>query len=150
MNPNPNSNPNADSTRPDPPPADATADCHVLGGGGVGATAARRLRAAGHAVSVVDELHDPSETTGVRGDPADPRTLVEADVPEGATVVVATASDRRNLLIAQLVRAHLDAARIVVLVNDRGRLDAFAAADYETVCATTALSDGLVDVVGEA
>ncbi|CQR50598.1 MULTISPECIES: NAD(P)-binding protein [Haloferax] len=120
---------------------------HVLGGGHLGSAVARHLRADGRAVRVVDELHDRSETDGVRGDPADVRTLTEADVASASTVVVATASDSRNLLIAQLVRARFDVEHVVVLVNTPDRFEMFADAGHQPVCATSVLSGTLAGAV---
>lgn len=117
----------------------------VLGCGPVGTAVAQRLRADDHTVSLVNESHDSSELPGLRGDPTDVRALEEAGVAAVSTVVVATGSDRRNLLIAQLVRAHFDVSRIVVLANVPSRLDLLADVGHEPVCATTALSDSLVE-----
>ena len=124
---------------------DVIADCYVLGGGRVAAFVARRLRSEGRTVSVVDEAHDPSEAPGVRGDPTDVATLNEAGVSEASTVIVATPSDNRNLLVAQLVRAYFDVPELLVLVNAPDRCDVLAAAGHRPVCATTALSEALVD-----
>ena len=135
------------SDRSDPSSDGRESDYYVLGGGEVGVNVARQLQAAGQKVTVIDESYDCPTTPGERGDPTDLRTLSEAGIPETSTVVVATRSDRRNLLIAQLVRAHFDVSRIIVLVNDRDRFDAFLNADHELVCATTVLSDALVESV---
>lgn len=120
---------------------------YVLGGGQLGAAVARRLRAAGHAVRVVDETHDRSDPEGYRGDPADPRTLKEAGIELASAVVVATESDSRNLLIAQLVRTHFEVRPVVVLANSPERRRTFAAVGHDPVCATTALSQALVDAL---
>lgn len=120
--------------------------CYVLGGEHVGTALARRLRTHG-AVCVVDESFDSSDSDGFRGDPTDVRTLEAAGVAAASTVVVATPSDRRNLLIAQLVRTAFEVSRVVVLVNAPDRFDLLEAAGHEPVCATTALADALVDTV---
>jgi trk system potassium uptake protein TrkA len=123
------------------------ADHYVLGGGRVGSAVARRLRTDGHAVGVVDESYLPAELPGFRSDPTDVETLEEAGLSNATTVVVATRSDARNLLVAQLVRARFDVPRIVVLTNDPERLTAVAEAGHDPVCATAALSEALVDSV---
>ncbi len=123
------------------------AACYVLGGGHVGTAVARRLRTDDHDVCVVDESCDPSEPVGFQGDPTDVRALEAAGVAGASTVVVATPSDRRNLLVAQLVRVHFDVPRVVVLANVPDRRDLLAEAGHEPVCATSALSDALVDRV---
>jgi len=120
---------------------------YVLGGGHVGASVADRLRGAGHDVCVVDELYEPSESCGFQGDPSDARTLEAAGVASASTVVVATRSDSRNLLIAGHIRARFDVPRVVVLVNAPDRLDVLADAGHEPICATAALSTALTESV---
>jgi Trk K+ transport system NAD-binding subunit len=117
----------------------------VLGGGHLGAAIARRLREDGHTVRTVDESNVPSEPAVLRGNPTDVRVLEEAEVASASTAIVATGSDRRNLLIAQLVRVHFDVPNVVVLANTPERLDLIAGAGHEAVCATSALSDVMVD-----
>jgi Trk K+ transport system NAD-binding subunit len=114
---------------------------YVLGGAHVGVAIARRLRAAGHRVAVVDEGYDSDEIPGFAGDPAATDTLVESGVSSASTAIVVTPSDRRNLLIAQLVRARFDVPRIVVFVNDPDQVSLFADAGHEPFCVTTALSE---------
>jgi len=120
---------------------------YVLGGEHLGSAIARRLREDGNTVCVVDESHDRSETPGIRGDPTDARTLETAGVDSGSTVVVATESDSRNLLIAQVVRAWFDVTDVVVLTNTPDRIDTFTEAGHDPVCATAALSDALVETL---
>jgi trk system potassium uptake protein TrkA len=120
---------------------------YVLGGGRLGVAVARRLRTDGHEVELIDESNDPSEIPGRRGDPADVRVLEEAGVSDTSTVVVATRSDRRNFLIAQLVRANFDAARVVVLANTPDRYELIASAGHDPVCATSVLTDELAENV---
>ena len=138
----------SDSTAAD----DRTPECeksayYILGGRYLGSAVARRLRADGYTVCVVDGSYDRSETPGLRGDPADIRTLEAAEVGSASTVVVATGSDSRNLLIAQLVRASFGVTNVVVLVNTPDRLEMFTEAGHDPVCATSALSDTLVDTI---
>jgi trk system potassium uptake protein TrkA len=116
----------------------------VLGGGHVGAEVARRLRAAGHTVTVVDEMHDPADQSGVRGDPTDRRTLERAGITDATTVVVAMLDDGRSLLVAGLVRAHFGVSDVRVLVQSPDRCPLVADAGHEPICATTALSDAVV------
>lgn len=140
----PNPNPSAS----DSPPGERTAaDYYVLGGGSLGAAVTERLRADGHHVALVDDGHDPSDLSGFQGDPSDVRTLDDAGVGGASTVVVAAFRDSRNLLIAQLVRAHFDVPRVLVLANEPNRVEPLAAAGHEPVCATSALSEALADHV---
>jgi trk system potassium uptake protein TrkA len=133
------------------PSADDTPDrigeqaCYVLGDSHLGTAVARRLRSDGYTVSLVDDLIDPAGTPRPGEGAANPRQLREAGVGEASTVVVATRSDSRNLLIAQLVRAHFDVSEVVVLANAPDRLEVFAEAGHDPVCATAALSDALAE-----
>lgn len=129
------------------PPNRETAEYYVLGDDHLGASVARGLQTAGHPVSLIDETHDPEEIPGSRGDPGDVRVLDDAGVSDDATVVVTTREDGRNLLIAQLVRAHFDVSDVLVLVNSPSRHDLVAAAGHEPVCATTVLSEALLERV---
>lgn len=126
-------------------PEEATnAEQYVLGGGDVGKGVAERLNSGGYAVAFVDESYDSSEFPGQQGDPADLQTLEEAGLADASTVIVAARRDRRNLLIAQLVSAHFDVPRTLVLANTPERSDLLVEAGHETVCATSALSDAVV------
>lgn len=130
----------------DEPPGGETGSTYcVLGGGHLGAAIARRLREDGHAVSMVDDSDELCETPVLRGNPSDVRVLEEAEVAAASTVIVATESDSRNLLVAQLVRVHFDVPEVVVVANTPERLDLIAEAGHEPVCATSALSDAVVD-----
>ena len=133
-------------TEPRPPgdPGTATDEqpYYVLGGRAVGRSLARRLRAEGRDVELLDGTDEPDSGTdaAVESDAA-----ATAAVPPGSTVVVATRSDGRNLRVASLLRARADVDRVLVLVNSPGRVEAFSEAGHEPVCATTALSKTLVD-----
>jgi trk system potassium uptake protein TrkA len=132
------------STRAESTESGTDAEYVVLGGGHVGASVARSLRASGHTVTVVDETHDPDDLPGVRGDPTDRRTLDAAGITDAATVVVAMPRDRRSLLVAGLVRANFGVTDVRVLVRTPERCDLVADAGHEPICATTALSDAVV------
>ena len=125
--------------------ADETAEYVVLGAGGVGVSIAEELRAAGHAVTLVGEQQSTTDLPGVTGRPDDRRVLERAGLSERSTVVVATPRDRRNLLVAGLVRSRFGVADCLVLVNAPDRMDAVAAADLEAFCVTSELSAAVVD-----
>jgi trk system potassium uptake protein TrkA len=129
-----------DTTAPETPP-----DYCVLGGGHLGEAVTRRLQAAGHEVHLVDETRTPEDLPAERGDPADVDLLAAAGVGDASTVVVATPEDGRNLLVAQLVRAHFDVPEVLVLVNVPDRCDVVADVGHEPVCATAALTDTLFE-----
>ena len=116
---------------------------YVLGGDHLGAAVATQLRASGAIVTLVTEQTD-LETDAIVGNPADVDLLTEAGLDDASRVIVATRSDRRNLLIAQLVGVRFDVENIVVLINDPERHDPIYEAGHEVVCATTALSTALV------
>lgn len=120
---------------------------YVLGGDHVGVAISERLQASGRRVAIVDEAYEPGDVPTFVGDPTDVDVLSDAGVESASTVVVTMRSDRRNLLVAQLVRARFDVPRIVVLVNDPDRLPLFTEAGHEPFCATTALSEALGEVV---
>ena len=120
---------------------------YVLGGGHVGVAIAERLRADGHRNVTVDRSYRPGDVPGFVGDPTDPDVLSEAGIERASTVVVAMRSDRRNLLVAQLVRSRFDVPRIIAFVDDPDRCPLFTDAGNEPFCATTALSEALGEVV---
>ncbi|MDS0298296.1 NAD-binding protein [Halogeometricum sp. S1BR25-6] len=125
----------------------AQATHYVLGGAHVGTAIAERLRDGGHRVVIVDESYESRDIPGVTGDPAVVDVLSESGVESDSTVVVATRSDRRNLLIAQLVRARFDGPRVIAFVNDPERRSLFTDAGHESFCVTTTLSDAVGEVV---
>lgn len=133
------------STRSDHPEADAAAEYYVLGGSHLGVAVAEGLRAAGHAPTIVDKSYAASDIPGLGEDPADLETLRAVDPPADSTVVVATSHDRRNLLIAQQVRAHFGVDSTLVLANTPDGYEVLEAAGHDPICATTALSEALLD-----
>jgi trk system potassium uptake protein TrkA len=145
------------STETDSPGGTAAATHYVLGGQHLGAAVARRLQAEGHHVRLVEAPDDipgaretPDDLSGidvVRGDPTEVEVLAAAGMSETSTVVVATGSDRRNLLIAQLVATRFDPYRVLVLANAPPRIELFAEAGHEPICVTSALSEALVENV---
>lgn len=136
-------------TSDEPPDEGTGGEYYVLGGEHVGEMVARRLQADGHTVTVVDAAHDSTDIPGHKADPQDLRALEEAGVSDTSTVVVAMSCDSQNLLTAQLVSAHFDVSETVVLVNVPDRCDVFAAVGHEPICATTTLSDAVVDSLKE-
>jgi Trk K+ transport system NAD-binding subunit len=118
----------------------APAGHFVLGGDHVGVAIAQRLRAAGHAVTFVDEACDAGDGPDLEADLTDLGRLAESGLETAESVIVGTRSDARNLLVAQLVRTRFGVPRIVVLVNDPELVPVVADADHEPFCVTTALS----------
>jgi Trk K+ transport system NAD-binding subunit len=134
------------SRETDPPTDVEDSTYYVLGDDHVGSAIAEQLHANGYQVTIVGESQEPSDFPGFAGNPSAVDVLSESGIGAASAVVVATRSDRRNLLIAQLVNAHFDVSRVVVLVNDPDRTALFTEAGHEPVCVTTVLSRA----VGEA
>lgn len=129
------------STRIKRPDEITDVEYYILGGGDVGRAVATRLRADGYATAIVDESYDSAELPGMRGDPTDIRILDEVGLSETSTVIVATRSDKQNLLIAQLVSAYFGISRILVLATVPERSELIAEAGHKPICVTAALSD---------
>ena len=120
---------------------------YVLGGGSAGIALARHLQADGRSVHFVDDREPPDDIPAIRDDPADMTVVQHIGLPPNAVVIAATRSDKRNLLIAQLVGTTTDVRRIVVLTNQPERREPIADAGYEPLCVTTAVSDTLTNTI---
>jgi trk system potassium uptake protein TrkA len=114
---------------------------YVLGSTHVGTLVAEQLQAAGHRVAIVGCSYRSDDIPVLTGDPATIDALVDAGMATASTVIVATRSDRRNLLIAQLVRARFDVPEIITFVNDPDRVPLFADAGHEPFCVATAIAE---------
>lgn len=119
----------------------------VLGGGPIGSSIARELQADEYSVHLVDDSRKPADIPGQEGDPTDLLTLQEANLTEDSTVIVATDSDRRNLLVAQLVQANFTAHRIIVLTNHPERHDLIEEAGHESISAAKVISTAVAESV---
>ena len=123
-------------------------DIYVLGGAGsLGVAVARRLQDDGHDVTLVDDADAPPDVPTHQADPTDVNALKNVGLDSASTVVVASSSDSLNLLVAQLVRVRFDVDRILVLTHEPDRIDVVSDAGHEPVCATTTLSNALVEVI---
>lgn len=120
---------------------------YILGGGPVAIAIAEELQARGHQVIVVDDSYEADDIPVFNGNPAAKEILAESGVDDASRVIVATRSDRRNLLIAQLVRAGFDVEDVVVFVHDPDRAPIFADAGHEPFCVTSALVDGFGETI---
>lgn len=131
----------------DPPEHIAAVTHYILGDDNTGIAIAEQLQANGHQVATVNEgLSSPTVPT-IDGDPSSVAVLSEAGIEPASTVIVATRSDRRNLLIAQLVRARFDVSCVVPLVHDPDRFSAFDEAGHKPLCVSTVLSEAVEEVV---
>lgn len=124
-----------------------TQEVLVLGGGATGLEIADELAASGQKVTLIDDAATISRarTAGVAGCEA-PLDTANAAVGQAApTVIVATPSDARNLLLGAKAPRAFGAERVVALLHDPERREAFEAADIETICVSTALTGSVTD-----
>ncbi len=95
---------------------------HVVGGyGEVGRRATELLREAGEEVYVIDRRADPG--VDLVADFRDPETLVQADVRNAGSVLLALDSDAATLFATLVVHDLAPSVPLVVRVNDAGNLD---------------------------
>ncbi|MFB6126837.1 MAG: NAD-binding protein [Halolamina sp.] len=115
----------------------------VVGADSISTAVAEQLRTSAYDAAVVEvsdegeRLDSASTTDALSGTP----------LPAAETVVVATRSDARNMLLGQAIRTKYPVSRVVVLVNDPDCAESFDDAGFETVCATTTLTEELVEAV---
>lgn len=121
----------------------------VLGGGPTGLEIATELAGQDQPVAFVDA--EPTATRAREaGLTAHESTLQTARPSVGCsagTVIVATQSDARNLLLATVAPRAFDADRVVALVNDPDRRVAFDDAGIETVCVSRAVARATTDAI---
>ena len=113
-----------------------------------------KLVAAGESVSIIDTHEDHCvearklKNTNVYCDDAtDVKVLRRAGVPTAKTVIVATPSDKVNILISQVVRSNFTDKRIVARANTTSNVSAFEEAGIETmspVQASVAILENMV------
>lgn len=127
----------------EPSPETRNPEACVLGDGALGDALHSRLAEDGLDVARFDGTLSSADET------AAPAVDARWDPPidSAGTAIVATASDARNLLVAQRLRARCDVDRVVVVTNSPDRVDAIAAAGHDPLCATTVLADALADRV---
>ena len=80
-------------------------------------------------------------------DATDKDVLRKADVPNAKSVIIATSSDKVNLLVSQVVRSNFGDKRIVARANSTSNLSAFTEAGIETMSpiqATAAILENMV------
>jgi Trk K+ transport system NAD-binding subunit len=128
-----------------------TQETLVLGGGPIGLELAAELAAQDRPVSFVDgeRMAERARRAGLI---AHESTLETAPSVErsASTVVVATPSDARNLLLAAAAPRAFDAERVIALVNDPDRQAAFEDIGVETVCVSRTLARVTTDSIGVA
>jgi Trk K+ transport system NAD-binding subunit len=124
-----------------------TQETLVLGGGPIGLHLATELAGQDHAVAVVDvaSMVSRARETGLLAYESTLETATPNVDCTAETVIVATPSDARNLLLATAAPRAFDAERVIALVNDPDRLAVFDAAGIETVCVSRAIAAAIVD-----
>jgi Trk K+ transport system NAD-binding subunit len=120
----------------------------VLGGGPIGLELATELLARDHTVTIVDgeTMVDRARAAGLTAHESTLETAPDIDFP-ATTVVVATASDARNLLLASATACRFDTDDVVALLNDPRNQAAFDDAGIDTLCVATTISRATSDVV---
>jgi NhaP-type Na+/H+ or K+/H+ antiporter/K+/H+ antiporter YhaU regulatory subunit KhtT len=115
---------------------------------------AERLVTAGETVSMIDNREEncakAAHLKGVNihcADATDRDVLRKADIPNAKTIIVATESDKVNLLVSQVIRSNFGDKRIVARANSTSNLSAFIEVGIETmspVLATAAILENMV------
>lgn len=115
---------------------------------------AERLIDAGETVSLIDtNPQNCSIAKNLRGasvlyaDATSPKTMKKAGINEAKCVIVATSSDKVNILVCQAIRAAHPAKRLVARVNSTANLAAFEQAGIEVMSpprATATILENLV------
>ncbi|MGD9629967.1 MAG: cation:proton antiporter [Pyrinomonadaceae bacterium] len=115
---------------------------------------AARLAEAGESLSMIDtdtencELATELKDTSVFCDDAtDPKVLRKAGITDAKCVIVATSSDKTNILICQAIRAEFGAVRLVARVNSTSNISAFESAGIEAMSPHQAVATILENMV---
>jgi trk system potassium uptake protein TrkA len=122
----------------------------IVGCGRTGSAVARRMLAAGHEVSVVDDdplshdrLDSDQETSwedaGGRftiGKAIERDALVEAGIEQADVFLASTNGDNTNLTISQIAQKMFEVPRVIARVMDPARAEWYESQGLETVCPT--------------
>ncbi|MBK9164254.1 MAG: cation:proton antiporter [Acidobacteria bacterium] len=115
---------------------------------------AEKMVEAGESISLIDTDKESCELAkDMRGvtvfcdDATKPEVLKEAGLKEAKCVVVATSSDKVNILISQAIRSDYNGMRLVARVNDSTNLKAFEQADIEVMSPPRAVATILENIV---
>lgn len=126
----------------------------IIGGSAVGQTLAMQLDSTYNEVLFIDEDEHIIERTAEQGLIAitidDLRESVSSehlDVDLTTIIVVASARDSVNLLLAQHIRTRLDVGRLIVRVNDPQNHSVFANLGLDAVYSTPVLAAALAETV---
>ncbi len=126
----------------------------IVGADETGRLLAERLIENGESISMIDtDTEDCSEAREMRGvsvycaDATESEVLKKAGIAEAKCVIVATPSDKVNILVCQAIRAELSTIRLVARVNTSSNLAAFEQAGIEVMSpprATATILENLV------
>lgn len=115
---------------------------------------AKKLAAAGESISIIDTNEEnAAEAKKLKGtnvyceDATDVAVLRRAGLPMAKAVIVATPSDKVNILISQVIRSNFGDKRIVARANTTSNITAFEEAGIETmspVQASVAILENMV------
>lgn len=122
----------------------------IVGCGRTGSAVARKMLAAGHEVSVLDDdplSHDRldagQETTwedaGGRftiGKAIERDALVEAGIEQADVFIASTNGDNTNLTISQIAQRMFEVPRVIARVMDPARAEWYQSQGLETICPT--------------
>ena len=137
----------------------------IVGCGRVGSAIARRMMAAGHEVSVLDEspeshaildhgLLETWEDVGGRftvGTALEIDALMEAGIEQADVVICSTDGDNTNIVVAQIAQKRFNVPKVVVRVLDPLRAEWYSDQGLHTVCPTKVAIEQLTEaVLGEA
>ncbi|MDS0476797.1 NAD-binding protein [Natrinema sp. 1APR25-10V2] len=119
----------------------------------VGLFLAERL--ASHVETIVVNADDKTAASAERvdletrqADVTDSRSLALAGLSDAELVIVASESDARNILVAQICRTTFGVTDIAVRLSDPRNANAFKDIDVETVCIASTLTDAIVTQLG--
>lgn len=130
----------------DSKPSDSmTQNKFILGGGKLGLEIAQLLQQNGHKVTIVNKKYKFTDIPGIKGDPINIDVLTKAGLEKASSVIIATKSDSKNFLIAQLIDIHFNTPQITVLVNNPKRLPPISDAGHKTLCLATALYESFTE-----
>ncbi|MEQ8765346.1 MAG: NAD-binding protein [Planctomycetota bacterium] len=129
----------------------------IVGSTGVAALMAAELHQRGHRVALVsDESADsarfPESAVAIylEGDLFEPSILCRANASEADVIVCASVSDERNLTTAILCRRAFEARRVIALVNEPWRGEAFGELGVEIICPTRLAATAILGSCGLA
>ncbi len=119
----------------------------IVGGGKVGAQAARELVASGHEVTVIERnalkvnaINEELGEIAVLGDGTEVRIQAEVGMNRADLIVAAMGRDEANLAVAQVAKQRFHVSRVIARVNDPRNEAIFKALGVDvTVSATQAI-----------